>query len=74
VGKVNVNTENQVVCTEVVRQILNEQQDLIDPRKYLDPAREAMKDIIKQKIRLFGSAIKFNKAWIFISVMCYNCY
>jgi fructose-bisphosphate aldolase class II len=58
VGKINVNTENQVAGTNVVRNLLNEQPDLIDPRKYLGPAREAIKEVVKEKIRLFGSSNK----------------
>lgn len=58
VGKINVNTENQVAGTNVVRSLLNEQPDLIDPRKYLGPAREAIKEVVKEKIRLFGSSNK----------------
>ena len=61
VGKINVNTENQVASTNVVRQLLTEQPDLVDPRKYLGPAREAIKEVVKEKIRLFGSS---NKATI----------
>lgn len=55
VGKVNVNTENQVACTETIRKILNANPDMIDPRKYMGTAKEAMKEVIRTKIRLFGS-------------------
>lgn len=55
VGKVNVNTENQIASTETIRKILAAKPDLIDPRKYLGPGREAIKDVVKTKIRLFGS-------------------
>lgn len=58
VGKINVNTENQVASTDVVRKLLAEQPDLIDPRKYLGPAREAIKEVVKGKMRLFGSSGK----------------
>lgn len=56
VGKINVNTENQVACTKAVREILNEKPDLIDPRKYMGPGREAIKQVVKEKMRLFGSS------------------
>lgn len=56
VGKINVNTENQVASSNVVRQLLAEQPDMIDPRKYLGPAREAIKEVVKSKMRLFGSS------------------
>lgn len=55
VGKVNVNTENQVASTKVIRKILIEKPELIDPRKYLGPGRDAIKEVVKNKIRLFGS-------------------
>jgi len=56
VGKINVNTENQVACTEKIREVLAKDAKIIDPRKYLTPARSAMIDVVKAKIELFGSA------------------
>lgn len=61
VGKINVNTENQVASANVVRQLLSEQLDMIDPRKYLGPAREAIKEVVKAKMKLFGSSNKAEK-------------
>ncbi|MFM1651173.1 class II fructose-1,6-bisphosphate aldolase [Brevibacillus sp. B_LB10_24] len=55
VGKINVNTENQVACTEKIREILAAKPNEIDPRKYMGPAREAIKEVVRGKIRLFGS-------------------
>jgi len=56
VGKINVNTENQVACTDAIRQALEASATVIDPRKYLTPARNAMKAVVQEKIRLFGSS------------------
>ncbi|MEI7026443.1 class II fructose-1,6-bisphosphate aldolase [Paenibacillus sp. y28] len=56
VGKINVNTENQVACTETIRQVLAKDAKVYDPRKYLTPARTAMKDVVRAKIQLFGSS------------------
>jgi fructose-bisphosphate aldolase class II len=56
VGKINVNTENQVACTAKIREILGNDAKVIDPRKYLGPARTAMIEVVKSKILLFGSA------------------
>lgn len=56
VGKINVNTENQVASTAVIRKVLAEKPNEIDPRKYLGPARDAIKETVKGKIRLFGSS------------------
>lgn len=58
VGKINVNTENQVACTETIRTVLAKDAKVYDPRKYLTPARQAMVDVVKSKIELFGSAGK----------------
>ncbi|MFF2094195.1 class II fructose-1,6-bisphosphate aldolase [Paenibacillus sp. NPDC058174] len=55
VGKINVNTENQVACTNAIREVLLANNEVFDPRKYLTPARNAMKAVIQEKIRLFGS-------------------
>jgi len=55
VGKVNVNTENQIASTATIRRILAAKPELIDPRKYLGPSRDAIKEVVKTKIRLFGS-------------------
>ncbi|OPH50531.1 fructose-1,6-bisphosphate aldolase, class II [Paenibacillus ferrarius] len=57
-AKINVNTDNQAACTSVVRRILTEQPDIYDPRHYLGPAREAVKESVRAKIRLFGCAGK----------------
>ncbi|SDP09801.1 fructose-bisphosphate aldolase, class II [Paenibacillus sp. yr247] len=57
-AKINVNTENQMACTSAVRQILSELPNEYDPRKYLGPAREAVKETVKRKMREFGSSGK----------------
>ncbi|RAP73483.1 class II fructose-1,6-bisphosphate aldolase [Paenibacillus montanisoli] len=56
VGKINVNTENQVACTNAIREVLAANGSVYDPRKYLTPARNAMKAVVQEKIRLFGSS------------------
>ncbi|PTM56784.1 class II fructose-1,6-bisphosphate aldolase [Desmospora activa] len=58
VGKINVNTENQVACTGKIRELLGANPEMIDPRKYLGPGREAIKETVKGKMRLFGSSGK----------------
>ncbi|MFS0724733.1 class II fructose-1,6-bisphosphate aldolase [Paenibacillus sp. 1P07SE] len=55
VGKINVNTENQVACTNAIRKVLSSNDTVYDPRKYLTPARDAMVAVVREKIRLFGS-------------------
>lgn len=55
VGKINVNTENQVAATAAIREALSKDDKVFDPRKYLGPAREAMIEVVRSKMRLFGS-------------------
>lgn len=57
-AKINVNTENQMASAKRVREVLSENPDLYDPRKYLGPAREAIKETVKGKMREFGSSGK----------------
>jgi len=44
--------------TKVVRQVLAENPELYDPRKYLGPGREAIKETVMQKMEEFGSVGK----------------
>lgn len=57
-AKINVNTENQITSAATVRKVLEENPKVYDPRKYLGPARETIKDTVKGKIREFGSSNK----------------
>ncbi|SEO22880.1 fructose-bisphosphate aldolase [Amphibacillus marinus] len=57
-SKINVNTENQIQQAKVVREVLNANPDMIDPRKYLGPSRDAIKETVIGKMREFGSANK----------------
>lgn len=55
-SKINVNTENQIQGTKAVRDILNEDSEVYDPRKFLGPMREAIKATVIGKMREFGSS------------------
>ncbi|MCM3627843.1 fructose-bisphosphate aldolase [Paenibacillus glycanilyticus] len=57
-AKINVNTENQIAFTKVAREILTKDSDVYDPRKFLAPGREAIKQTVMGKIREFGSSNK----------------
>src|SRR5690625_4706974 len=57
-AKVNVNTENQISQTKAIREVLNQDQEVYDPRKYLGPGREAIKETVISKMREFGSSQK----------------
>ncbi|WP_409272519.1 class II fructose-bisphosphate aldolase [Neobacillus sp. SCS-31] len=57
-AKINVNTENQMASAKVVREVLAAKPNEYDPRKYLGPARDAIKETVIGKMREFGSSGK----------------
>ncbi|NTW05005.1 MAG: class II fructose-1,6-bisphosphate aldolase [Peptococcaceae bacterium] len=58
VRKVNIDTNIREAFVMAARSILDNNPREIDPRKMLGPAREAAIEIIREKIRLFGSSGK----------------
>lgn len=57
-AKINVNTENQIASAKKVREVLAADSEMYDPRKYLGPAREVIKETVIGKMREFGSSGK----------------
>ena len=58
VRKINIDTELRQAFTAGVKDFLAEDPGNIDPRKILGTAKEAMKEAVKKKMRLFGCAGK----------------
>jgi len=58
VRKVNIDTNIREAFVEAARKIIMADPNEIDPRKILGPARDAAVEIIREKIRLFGSSGK----------------
>ncbi|MFA6842790.1 MAG: class II fructose-1,6-bisphosphate aldolase [Bacilli bacterium] len=54
--KINVNTECQLAFHKAIIQVLAAKPDVYDPRKFLGPAADAIKDAVQKKIELFGTA------------------
>ena len=50
VCKINIDSDLRLVCTASIRQHLYEHPDHFDPRQYLKPARENIKEMVKHKI------------------------
>ena len=55
ITKININTELQIAWSNSVRIFLNENDKVYDPRKIIKGGEIAMKEMIKEKIILFGS-------------------
>ena len=59
VSKVNVDTDLRLALTAGIRKVFVEEPNAFDPRKYLTPARELIKETVKDKIvNVFGSSNK----------------
>lgn len=57
VCKVNIDTDLRLAMTAAIRKFLVENPKEFDPRKYLGPARTAIKEMVKHKIRnVLGSS------------------
>ena len=58
ITKINIDTDLRLAFTATVREVLANSPKEFDPRKILGPAKEAMKEVAKSKMRLFGSSGK----------------
>jgi len=56
VCKVNIDSDGRLVMTAMIRKYLAENPKEFDPRKYLGPAREALKQMYIRKCQMLGSA------------------
>lgn len=53
--KVNIATELKIPFANAIKEHFQEHPDANDPRKYLIPAKEAMKEVVRTKILMCGS-------------------
>ena len=58
IAKINIDTDLRLAFTATVREVLANSPKEFDPRKILGPAKDAMKEVAKSKMRLFGSSGK----------------
>ena len=59
VSKINVDTDLRLAMTAAIRKVFVEEPSAFDPRKYLKPARDLIKETVQHKIRdVFGSSNK----------------
>jgi fructose-bisphosphate aldolase class II len=56
VRKINVDTDNRLAMTGMIRKMLHDKPEEFDPRYYLKPAREAMKKVVAERMVQFGQA------------------
>jgi fructose-bisphosphate aldolase class II len=56
VRKINVDTDNRLAITGAIRKVFATRKEEFDPRKYMGPARDAMKQVCIQRMVAFGQA------------------
>ena len=54
----NVATQLFQAFTDAIREVLNRDSELVDPRKYLAAGRNAQVEIVRERIRFFGASGK----------------
>lgn len=59
VTKINVDTDLRLAMTAQIRKVFTEQPEVFDPRTYLTPAKEEIKNTVQHKMKnVFGSSNK----------------
>lgn len=58
IAKINIDTDLRLAFTATIREVLTNSPKEFDPRKILGPAKDAMREVAKGKMRLFGSSGK----------------
>ncbi len=68
INKINIDTDLRLAYTASLRQVLTDNPELFDPRKINQPARSAVEEVVRQKIKLFGSQGKARQQYPGVSV------
>jgi len=56
VRKVNIDTDCRLAMTAVFRKVATNNKSEFDPRKFLKPAMDAMRDLCRERFEQFGTA------------------
>ncbi len=56
--KVNIDTDLRMALTAKIRQVFAEKPAEFDPRKYLGPGRDAIREMVRHKLQVLGCAGK----------------
>ncbi|HXN88272.1 MAG TPA: class II fructose-bisphosphate aldolase, partial [Methylocella sp.] len=56
VRKVNIDTDCRLAMTAALRRVAHETPGEFDPRKFLKPAMDAMREVCRQRLEQFGTA------------------
>jgi fructose-bisphosphate aldolase class II len=56
--KINIDTDLRMALTAKIRQVFAEKPGEFDPRKYLGPGRDAIREMVRHKLHILGCAGK----------------
>jgi fructose-bisphosphate aldolase, class II len=56
VRKVNIDTDCRLAMTAIFRKVARQSKSEFDPRKFLKPAMDALRDLCRARFEQFGSA------------------
>ena len=56
ISKINIDTDLRLSFVAAIREVLALQPQEFDPRRILGPARKAVEEIVRHKMKLFGSS------------------
>ena len=56
INKINIDTDIRQAFAARLRNLLEEDKQVYDPRKILGPCKDVMKEVIKKKMILFGAS------------------
>lgn len=62
VCKVNIDTDLRLAMTATIRRVFAEKPEEFDPRKYLGPARDAIREMVRHKLHVLGCAGRVRQA------------
>jgi len=58
ISKVNIDSDLRLTFDATIREVLKKRPSVFDPRKILGPARDAVTEMVRYKMKLFGSSGK----------------
>ncbi|MDR1168155.1 MAG: class II fructose-1,6-bisphosphate aldolase [Heliobacteriaceae bacterium] len=56
VAKINIDTDLRLAMTATIREFFIENPEKFDPREYMGPGRTAVKELVKHKMQVLGTA------------------
>lgn len=58
VAKINIDTDLRLAMTATIREFFAKEPEKFDPREYMGPGRTAVKELVKHKMQVLGTAGK----------------